>query len=729
MRLGRRLRVGMLVGVLTWLLLATPLLAGSAFDTAPARAALQRWLPRVQSQIMLVALPQRGADHYRITGTRGHIVVAGTSPAVLLTGVETYLNKVAHVDIGWPGNSLTRLPAMLPAPRSPIERQAVVPDRYALNDTDDGYANAYLDWNAWQRKIDELAFHGFNEMFMPIGAAEVYRRTFAAFGYSDAALRAWIPAPGHQPWFLMGNMAGFNAPVSATVYARRVALARKIVKRLRAMGMTPVLPGYAGMVPPGFAARHGSAHVIAQGQWVGFQRPDWLDPRSLWFARIAGTFYRQQRALFGDTSMYRMSLLQEGGRTGNVPLGEAAHAVMGALQKAHPGARWVMLGWQKNPRPVVLAAVDHRHVLIIDGLSDRYNGLDREKTWHDTSYAFGSIPNFGGHSTLGGNGGVWLQRFQTWLHKPGSALRGIAWLPEASGGDPAAFALFSRLAWAPAPHSEAAWFKRYATARYGGVDAHAQTAWRILGSTAYDAPSGQWSEPPDSLFNERPSLTSMTAASWSPRKERYDTQRFDKAVCQLLKVAPALRRSSAYQFDLVDVARQTLANRARVLLPKIRAAYHAKQAKALHALAGQWLGDMHLLNRLLASNRHYLLANWLTPARAVASNPAEAARLAYDQRSLITIWGPRKAADGGGLHDYANRELAGLVSGLYMPRWQRFFASLEQSLATGKVPAKIDWYAMEHHWAVSRSPLQTVPQGDSWKLADQVAAHLGLCGK
>lgn len=138
--------------------------AAPAFNTAPARAALQRLLPQWQSQITLVALPKRGPDRFRISGSAGHIVVAGTSPAVMLTGVERYLEQVAHISIGWPGNSLARLPATLPAPAQPIDSPAVVPNRYALNDTDDGYANAYMGWPAWQHKIDLLALHGFSEV-------------------------------------------------------------------------------------------------------------------------------------------------------------------------------------------------------------------------------------------------------------------------------------------------------------------------------------------------------------------------------------------------------------------------------------------------------------------------------------------------------------------------------------------------------------------------------------
>jgi alpha-N-acetylglucosaminidase len=717
---------GLLVATVAFASLADAVQA-AAFDTAPARAALQRLLPRQQAQFTLVAVDGHGVDRFEVMGRPGHIVVSGTSPAVLLTGVETYLEQAAHVSIGWPGESVTQLPSQLPAPIATIARRALVPDRFALNDVDDGYSDAYLDWPGWEHKLDLLALHGIDEVFMPIGTEEVYRRTFRDFGYSDAQIRAWIPATAHQPWWLLQNMSAFGGPMSPAQFARRTVLAQKIVARLRELGMTPVLPGYFGTVPPQFAARHPDTNVVTQGAWVGFARPDWLDPREPLYGRIADAFYRHQQQLFGDTAMYKMDLLHEGGRAGDVPVADAARAVMASLQRAHPGARWVMLGWQHNPPVAVVDAVDRQRLLIVDGLSDRYDGLDRERDWHGTPYAFGSIPNFGGHTTLGANAAVWLTRFAQWRDKPGSALRGIAYLPEGSGTDPAAFALFSALAWQTPARDPTAWFTDYATYRYGALDPHAIAAWQLLADSAYAMPAGEWSEPQDSLFAARPGLDVRTAASWSPEAMRYDAGHIERAVCELLQVAPALRDSSAYRYDLVDVTRQALSNRARVLLPQIKAAYDAPDLPRFRALTGQWLDDMARLDQLLASDPHFLLGTWLAHARMAATSAPEAAQLAYDQRAIITSWGDRAGSDRGGLHDYANRELAGLVSGLYAPRWKRFFASLAQALATHARPPPIDWYAWDQTWAHTRELPATTAHGESWQLATAVAARLGMC--
>lgn len=696
------------------------------FDPAPVRAALQRLFPRHAEQFDVRALPAAGPERYRIEASKGHVVIAASTPLAALVGVQTYLHDVAKVDIGWPGDSLSRLPRRLPRPAVPIEGHTDMPDRFALNDTDDGYANAYMDWPAWQHKIDLLALHGFNQVFVPVGQEEVYRRAFAQFGYGDAEIRAWIPAPAHQPWWLLQNMSGFDGPVSAAVYAHRVELGQRIVARLRELGITPVLPGYFGTVPQDFTQKNPAAHVVPQGQWVGFTRPTWMDPCDPMYARLAATFYAEQRALFGDTTLYKMDLLHEGGKAGDVSVKAAAGCVANALRQAHPDARWVLLGWQHNPPADVIRAASGENLLIVDGLADRYDNLNRERDWLGAPYAFGSIPNFGGHRTLGANAGVWLQRFPAWRAKSDSALRGIAWMPEASGIDPAAFSLFADLAWQSTPPTAQDWFGRYASYRYGGADPHATRAWQLLAHSAYAGASGEWSEPQDSLFNARPKLDVTSAAAWSPPAMRYDMAVFVQAAAELLKVAPALKATSAWRHDVVDMARQAMSDHARELLPSLRDAYRARDITRFHALSAEWLNDMTLLDRLLATSPEFLLGRWLQPALAAADGDArEAARLRFDQLSLITHWGDRSGADKGELHDYANRELSGLVGGLYRARWQRYFAALDKSLADGNAPEPIDWFAMEQAWSRSSQDYPVTPTGDPARIAAELVAHLG----
>ncbi|WP_406055617.1 alpha-N-acetylglucosaminidase [Streptomyces sp. NBC_01077] len=697
----------------------------AAFDPSPARASLERLLPSRAAQFTLVPVeePASGAS-FSVSGEAGAILVRGTSPATLLTGVGWYLKQVAGVDLGWPGASVDLLPGTLPAVSGTITRSAAVPHRYALNDTDEGYSGAYRDFASYQHEIDLMALHGVNEVFVPTGAEYPYHRALQEFGYSAAELRDWIPAPAHQGWWLLQNLSGFAGPVSEQLIEARATLGGRIARHLRSLGMTPVLPGFFGTVPPDFAARNPGAVTVPQGRWVSFDRPDWLDPTGPVFARLAAAYYRFQQGRFGATDMVKMDLLHEGGIAGTVDVAAAAGAVQRALEAARPGATWVMLGWQHNPTPALLSGVDRRRVLIVDGLSDRYDGLDRETAWGGTPYAFGTIPNFGGHTSLGANTGAWVDRFHTWLAEQDSALRGIAYLPEGTGGNPAAFDLFTELAWQPGPIDQKSWFAGYAARRYGGTDPHAAAAWEQLRLGPYSMGSGTWSEPQDSLFAARPGLTAATAAKWSPKAMRYDATTVERALAELLQVAPRLQATDAYRFDLVDVARQALANRSRVLLPRIKGAYEAEDLAGFRALVREWRAHEELLGRLVGSDRRFLLGPRLADARSWGAGPAESDRLEYDARSILTTWADRVPSEAGGLHDYANREWAGLVQDVYAPRWAAYFASLDSALVDGAEPVAVDWFARDDAWAHDRRRYPTTPTGDPLALAGEVRAAL-----
>lgn len=700
---------------------------GEGFDTGPADAALRRLLPRHHDQVTFRPANGAGAgDRFRVSGTRGRIAVEGTTPATLLAGLHRYLRDVAHASVTWNGEQLD-LPTQLPAPTDELTASANVSHRFALNDTNDGYTGPYRDWDAWQRELDVLALHGFNEVLVTTGVEAAYFDTFRRFGYSEAELLAWIPAPAHQPWWLLQNMSGFGGPVSRRLLERRADLGRKIADRVRELGMTPVLPGWFGTVPDGFPERVAGAKVVPQGTWSGFPRPDWLDPRTKAFAEVGVEFYARLDARLGDSSMYKMDLLHEGGRPGDVPVGEAARAVETALRTAHPGAVWAILGWQTNPRREILDAVDRDRMLIVDGLSDRYSTVtDRESDWGDTPYAYGSIWNFGGHTALGANTPDWVGSYPRWRDKDGSRLSGIAAMPEGADNNPAALALLGDLAWTDGSVDLDGWFERWAAARYGGADRHAAAAWRVLRETAYGMRrTDSWSEPPDGLFGARPGLNVKSAAAWSPQSERYDTAAFDRALTELLAVDTKLRGSSAYRYDLLDVARQVLANRSRVLLPQIRAAYEVRDATLFGQLTRTWLDWMKLLDDALATSEQHLLGRWLAEARAWGADRAERDRLEYDARSIVTTWGDREGSDAG-LRDYANREWSGLVSGLYLPRWRRYFAELSEALAEKREPAGIDWFATDDTWAHGHETYPQRPSGSIERLARRI--HDTLAG-
>jgi alpha-N-acetylglucosaminidase len=700
-------------------------------SVAPAEAVLNRIMPHLAPQFHLTLHPNQ-PDAFHITGTPGNIQVDAATIPTLLYGVNWYLKYTAHLQISTNGLQLGSAHLVLPAPAQPITKPALYKTRYALNENADGYTAPYWSDSRWQHEIDILALSGTNAILIERGADLVLYQTFRDAGYSDLAIRNWITQPAHQNWQLMGNMCCFIEPISISLLHKRAASAQKIIASLRALGITPVLPGYYGIVPADFATLHPGAHVITQGDWNGFTRPGWIDPRDPNFAKLAVSFYRHQHDLYGDSTLYDMEIFQEGGASGDVPVGPAAKLVQTALLTAHPDASWFLMAWQNNPLPALLEAVDPSHLLIADIMQGRTPLPDRDKQFRGANWLFGGLWEFGGRTSLGAPLYDYAVRFPKMAALPGSHIVGTALFTEGLDTNPFAFDLYTEMAWHKEPVDLAPWTNAYALRRYGAPDEHAQRAWQILLHTAYSYRAGDGTSkggdadaPHDSLFDAQPSLTTIHAGTWAPENMHYDPAKLQPALTELLQVAPTLHNTETYQYDLVDVARQVMENQSRTMLPEIKAAYDAHDRPKFVALTTQWLHRMQLLDNLLRTNQYFLLGRWLANVTPWASTPSELKQLNYDARSILTTWGDRHASEAG-LHEYANRDYAGLTADYYAPRWKLYFDSLLVSLDTHTAPKPIEWYAFGDTWNRKQNLYPASPSGDTYAAAKAMADDLDL---
>ena len=703
-------------------------------SVAAAKAVLEREMPHLTPQIHLSLLQGDYAgkrDGFRITGSRGDIHVQAATIPTLLFGVNWYLKYVAHLNVSTDGSQLGSAGLRLPGLERPIVFPAPYPFRYALNENTDGYTTSYWDFARWQHEIDILALSGFNAVLIQRGNDLAVYQAFRDIGYTDRAIRSWITQPAHQNWQWMGNMCCFVEPISLALMQKRAESARKIMDALRALGITPVLPGFWGVVPADFAKYVRDAHVVVQTEpWNGFQRPGWLDPRDQAFARLAEAFYKHQKELFGDTTIYDMETFQEGGVAGDVPVGDGACAIQRALHNAHPDALWFMMAWQTNPRQELIDAVDRTHILIADIEQGRIPRETRETDFKGARWLFGGLWEFGGRTTMGAPLFDYSQRMPRAATRTGSHLSGTALFTEGLDTNPLAFDLYTEMAWHTEPVDLEKWTAEYALRRYGIADVHAANAWRILLRTAYgyradnNLEHGERDAAHESLFNAQPSLTATRTGHWAPDVLRYEADDLKPALSELLQVAPSLRTTAGYSYDLTDVTRQVLVNDARRLLPLIRSAYESKNRADFRTLTAEWLRDMELEERLLSTNEHFLLGRWLSYVPAWSSSASDLKNIQYDARSILTTWGDRTASED--LHEYGNRDWAGLIEGYYAPRWKMYFDSLDAALASGSEPKPIDWYAFGDNWNRSTRQFPTQPSGDTYAISSLIAELLGL---
>jgi hypothetical protein len=684
--------------------------------TEPARQAIERLAPQLADRFVLHRKDFGGSDGFTIGTDRGMVSLAGNTNASLISAFSRYLEDDANGQIA---RGPDHIPNSAPPPRQTSTVTSPYKYRYINNFTVAGYTSPNWDWTQWQAELDQLAAHGVNMALVTVGQEALWVDTFKEFGYSPTEVRNWIVPTSHQPWQWMGNIEATNSGLTSELIERRAALGRKVIDRMRELGITPVLPGYSGIVPPGFADRNPGAHVVEQGQWNGQRRPDWLDSSSDDYQAVAAAFYAHQRERFGITHAHAVDLLHEGGATGGVPLSDAAQGVQRAMRTADPGYLWVIQAWQANPRKELIDALDDDRLLVLDLTHGQWQGTD---AFHGAPWAWGELGNFGGRLGLFGHMDQIAQDLPAAATSPSRGrLSGIALMNEGLEQDPIVEQLWSRMSWQRNPVDLDQWVTSYVRARYGRTDPQTLEAWQLLLTVAYSVNDSRRA---DSVLNAHPDLNATRAAQRQPNRLPYDPTDVEHAWHLMLDVAPRMRQVPTFQHDLVDVTRQVIVNRGRVILPEVKASYEAGDLNGFRDRSADFLRLMDLEEQILSTRFEFMFGPWVDQAASWGTTNAETDTLVSSAKRLLTIWSLTRPGFEN-LTEYANRDWAGLISGYYKPRWVSYFASLDTALQTGKPPQAIDWFHVGKQFVFDKSAtFADQPHGDPVAVAQEVAAQL-----
>lgn len=208
-------------------------------------------------------------------------------------------------------------------------------------------------------------------------------------------------------------------------------------------------------------------------------------------------------------------------------------------------------------------------------------------------------------------------------------------------------------------------------------------------------------------------------------------------------MADKYRGNNNYEYDLVDIVRQAMADQARVQYEQTMACYKSFRRKAFATNSERFLKMLLLQDKLLGTRSEFRLGRWTTQARSLGTTPQEKDLYEWNARVQITTWGNRTCADEGGLRDYAHKEWQGLLKDFYYLRWSTYFRELTkqmeakskpdiEKLGSGKYKGMttdelfslaleqdvhIDWYAIEEPWTLQHNPYSPSPKANrsTWR--------------
>lgn len=684
-------------------------------------------------------------------GKNNPIIIRGNSWVNIAVGINWYLKHHAGIHISW-NNMNVKLPAVLPAVKQKERHETDLKLRYNFNYCTFSYTMAFWDWNRWQKEIDWMALHGINMPLAAVGTESVWRNMLLKLGYSEEEVGKFIAGPAFLAWWEMNNLEGWGGPLPLGWYKQQETLQKKILARMKEMGMKPVLPGYCGMVPHDAKQKLG-LNVTDAGRWNSYQRPANLSPTDSRFAEIADLYYKELTRLYGKSDYYSMDPFHESGNDAAVDYGKAGEALMSAMKRANPHAIWVVQGWNENPRPQMIANLKVGDLLVLDLFSESRQNFEDFCTGENTSgtekkdsgtskkegiygkhqWLFCLLENFGGNVGLHGRMDQLLNNFYLATGKKDtpkqensslltlhSSLKGWGFTMEGSENNPVMFELMSELPWRAEKITKEDWIREYCYARYGVHDATIEKAWILLAQSIYNCPKGNIQQGThESIFCARPSLNSYQVSTWSLMSNYYDPEDTRQAAILLTSVAEKYRGNNNFEYDLVDICRQALADQGRKQYLKTMADYKSFSRQEFKKDSDRFLKMILLQDKLLGTRQEFRLGHWIEEARNLGKTAEEKDLYEWNARVQITTWGNRICADNGGLHDYGHKEWQGLLKDFYYLRWSTFMKSLASQLSLQNTP-RIDWYGLEEPWTLQKSPYSSKAEGSPIDVAKEV---------
>jgi len=684
---------------------------------------IKRMLPGFANYFEIEEIPtEAGKDVFEIESKNNKIILRGNNGIAVASAFNHYLKHIANCQITWNGSN-KNLSLPLPVVKEKIRKPTPYKYRYYLNYCTFNYTMSWWDWDRWQWEIDWMAMNGINMPLAVTGQNIIHKRVYKKLGFTEHDLESFFSGPAYFSWFWMGNLDGWGGPLPQSWMESHEALQKKIVSRERELGMKPILPAFTGHVPPAFKTKFPKAKLNVTSWNNKFPDVYLLNPDDPMFVKIGQMFIEEQTKAYGTDHLYSADTFNENKPPSNDStfLNNISKKVYQSMAAADPQATWVMQGWlfhfsakfwQQPQIKAMLNAVPNDKMIVLDLWSERHPLWQQTQAYYGKPWIWNMLSNFGGNISLQGvMDRVANEPSKAFQNPQSGQMLGIGLTPEGIEQNPVMYELMMENVWRKESINLDTWLDEYATRRYGKPNDKANKAWQILRKSVYSDTLTNGG--PESIVCARPTFSRNTRGVTT--KFPYRNQDLLAAWQLLAGAANELKNAEGYQYDLVDVSRQVLANYATYLQQKAAEDYEKGDLTAFKKSSSNFLQLIGDMDKLLKTRKDFLLGPWLNSAKAWGQTAEEKRLYEKNARNLITLWGDRNST----LREYACKQWSGLLTGFYQKRWIQYFAYVENCLKQKK---KIDDVAFndqikdwEWNWVQQNETYPDTPSGDPLK--------------
>lgn len=186
-----------------------------------------------------------------------------------------------------------------------------------------------------------------------VGYEKILYDVFSEAGFTNIEIVSFLSGPAFEAWNRFGNIQGsWNGDLPTSWIDSQFALQKQILQRMISLGMTPVLPSFAGFVPRALATVYPNASFVNGSQWeafpTNFTNTTFLEPTDPHFAELQSSFISKQAAAYGNiTHIYARDLYNENSpQSGDLTyLKNTSYYTWQSLKKADPQAVRLQQAW------------------------------------------------------------------------------------------------------------------------------------------------------------------------------------------------------------------------------------------------------------------------------------------------------------------------------------------------------------------------------------------------
>ena len=701
----------------------------------------------------------------------GRVLITGTTASELTAGLGWYLRRFCNMTIGWPrgGGSNLFIPDQWPAvgPRR-FSRQRNSPFSYLMNVCTHSYSLVWYSWKEWEAFIDWMALSGINLMLAMTGQEEVQYKVFRKLGVADESIRSWFNGPALLTWSRGQNEygGGILGPLPRSWMRDQWNLQRKILPRLRSLGIVGQLPGFQGNVPVQLKTIYNDTNMTEAGA------TGWIDSLDPFFGKIADMWMETIIADFGTDHWYQLDGYFNGGvppwfaskesetmsewhhqvplqRTGvqneierDLMAFRRATSAYTGLNRTDPNAVWSYQGWaivdwdsldEAKTFKGFADSVPPGKFVVID-MSRHGEGEWKQfnaSAFFGVNFVYTSLHNFGGTDGLKGDLSV-VNKIP--FNVPSHAnVIGTGATPEGIDQNTIYYEFIFEQNFRSEPVKNVADHAvERSHRRYGLSDKNTfvAQAWILLTESAYSTdlsvqdPSGVKSLPGTSSWFQGDRKT--------PQPALCKIYRAWEELIKAIEDDSGLSNSEPFVYDLINTGREVLANIATPASMNFSDAFSRDLMDKADLIR---TGSFHMnvledLDSLVGTDNSFLLGPWIDSARKWGTNRYDCPSsilgtancdhfMEWNARTQITTWNPTSKADikiPAGPIDYAGKHWNGLIKDYYA---ERSHITLQQALRDQAVGHPLNTTAINllranlaYNWTTSTKKYPSTGIGD-----------------